>query len=251
VGRSRDAGSHSERTVLRDAVRRAFDVQDTGDADNPYVLATQAGKAVAGVMNLTPEMRDGGMPPVWSTYVTVRDADATTAKAKELGGAVLRDPMDVMDAGRMAVLADPTGAAFCVWEPKQHIGAQIVNEPCSLTWNELITPDVDAAASFYAGLFGWQASPMSMGPDSPPYTVWMLGDDNGVGGAMPPPMEGMPPFWGVYFSVADTDTTVAQAKDLGASVLAEPIDIPDVGRMAALVDPQGAVFSVLKNVNPA
>jgi predicted enzyme related to lactoylglutathione lyase len=228
-----------------------FDVQDTGDPANPYVIATQDEKAVAGVMSLTPEMSEGGMPPVWSTYVTVRDADETVAKAKELGGTVLREPMDVMDAGRMAVVADPTGAVFCVWQAKEHIGAEVVNEPYSLTWNELITPDVDAAASFYAGLFGWKASSMEMGPDGPTYTVWMLGDDNGIGGAMPPPMEGMPPFWGVYFSVADCDATVAQAKDLGASVLAEPMDLPDVGRMAALVDPQGAVFSVIKNASPA
>src|SRR5262245_29129206 len=222
----------------------AFDAQDTGDPANPYVLATQGGKAVAGVMNLTPEMREGGMPPVWSTYVTVRDVDASVAKATELGGAVMREPMDVMDAGRMAVLADPTGAVICLWQPKEHIGAQIVNEPYSLTWNELITPDVDAAASFYEGLFGWSAAPMEMGGDGPPYTVWMLGDDNGIGGAMPPPMDGMPPFWGVYFAVADCDATVAQAKDLGASVLAEPMDVPGVGRMSALMDPQGAVFSV-------
>jgi uncharacterized protein len=91
-----------------------------------------------------------------------------------------------------------------------------------------------------------------MSPDAPPYTIWSLADDdNGIGGAMPPPMEGMPPFWGVYFAVADTDATVAQAKDLGASVLAEPMDLPGVGRMAALMDPQGAVFSVIKNAQPA
>jgi uncharacterized protein len=227
----------------------AFDAQDTGDANNPYVLATQSGKAVAGMMNLTPEMREGGMPPVWSTYVTVEDVDTSAAKAKDLGGSVMREPMDVMNAGRMAVLADPTGAVFCLWQPKQHIGAQIVNEPCALAWNELITPDVDTAATFYRELFGWNPSPMPMG-DGPPYTVWMLGDDNGIGGAMPPPMEGMPPFWGVYFAVVDTDATVARAKELGASVLADPMDIPDVGRIAALADPQGAVFSIIKNATP-
>ena len=228
-----------------------FDAQDTGDPKNPYVLASQTGKNVAGMMNLSPEMSAGGMPPVWSTYVTVRDVDATTAKAKELGGAVFSEPMDVMDAGRMAVLADPTGAVFCVWQPKEHIGAQIVNEPNSLTWNELITPDVDTAAAFYAGLFGWKASPMQMGDDGPLYTVWMLGDDNGIGGAMLPPMEGMPPFWGVYFAVADCDATVAKAKELGATVLAEPMDLAGVGRMSALMDPQGAVFSVIKNAPQA
>jgi predicted enzyme related to lactoylglutathione lyase len=214
------------------------------------VLATQDAKVVAGMMKLSPEMQSGGMPPVWSTYVTVRDADATAAKAKELGGTVLREPMDVMDAGRMAVLADPTGAVFCLWQPQAHIGAQLVNEPYSLTWNELITPDLEAAKKFYADLFDWNGTPFEMGSDAPPYTVWML-DDNGIGGAMPPPMEGMPPCWVVYFAVADCDDTVAKAKELGASVLVEPLDIPEVGRMAALVDPQGAAFSVIKNARPA
>jgi uncharacterized protein len=228
-----------------------FDAQDTGAPDNPYVMATQNGKAVAGVMRLSPEMQAGGMPPVWSTYVTVTDADAAAKRAKELGGAVLSEAMDVMDVGRMAVLADPTGAVFCVWQPKQHIGAELVNEPVSFTWSELLTPDIEAAKTFYSGLFGWTPNPVQMGGDGPPYTLWMLGEDNGIGGAMPSPMEGMPAFWGVYFAVADCDATVEQATSMGATVLNGPMDIPDVGRMAALVDPQGAAFSVIKNAQPA
>jgi predicted enzyme related to lactoylglutathione lyase len=226
-----------------------FSEQPTGDPDNPYVMARQDGKDVAGVMKLPPEMQADGMPPMWSTYVTVADVDASTAKVKELGGAVLNGPMDVMDAGRMTVAADPTGAVFCMWEAKASIGAQLVNEPCSLTWNELMTPDVDAAASFYGGLFGWKPETMTMGDDGPPYTVWMLGD-GGIGGAMPPPMEGMPPFWGVYFAVADCDATVAKAQELGADVLNGPMDVPEVGRMAALMDPQGAAFNVITNAAP-
>jgi predicted enzyme related to lactoylglutathione lyase len=228
-----------------------FNPQDTGDPQNPYVLADQDERNVAGMMKLSPEMQAGGMPPVWSTYVTVADVDASAAKAKELGGSVLSDAMDVMDAGRMAVLADPTGAVFCLWQPKDHIGAQLVNEPYSLAWNELITPDIETAKAFYSGLFGWTGTPFEMGPDAPTYTVWMLGDDNGIGGAMAPPMEGMPTYWGVYFAVADCDATVAKAKELGASVLAEPMDVPGVGRIAALMDPQGAAFSVIKNAPPA
>jgi predicted enzyme related to lactoylglutathione lyase len=227
-----------------------FDEQATGDADNPYVMARQDGKDVAGMMKLSPEMQAGGMPPVWSTYVTVADVDASTAKVKELGGAVLNGPMDVMDAGRMTVAADPAGAVFCLWEPKGSIGAQIVNEPFSLSWNELMTPDIEAAKTFYGALFGWKAETMTTGGDGPPYTVWMLGD-GGIGGAMPPPMEGLPAFWGVYFSVADCDATVAKAQELGAQVLNGPMDVPDVGRMAALMDPQGAAFSVIHNATPA
>ena len=113
--------------------------------------------------------------------MTVADVEASTAKAKELGGAVLTEPMDVMDAGRMSVLADPTGAVFCLWQAKGSIGAQLVNEPFSLTWNELMTPDVEAATTFYGGLFGWKGESMQMGGEGPPYTVWMLGE-GGVGG---------------------------------------------------------------------
>jgi hypothetical protein len=226
-----------------------FEAQDTGDPDNPYVMVRQGGQDVAGMMKLSPEMQAGGMPPVWSTYVTVADVDATTAKVAGLGGTVLNGPMDVMDAGRMSVVADPTGAVFCIWEAKDSIGAQLVNDPVSMTWNELMSPDVDTAATFYAGLFGWKGDTMDMGGDGPPYTVWMLGD-RGIGGAMAPPMEGMPAFWGIYFSVDDTDATVAKAQELGASVLNGPMDVPDVGRMAALMDPQGAAFSVLKNASP-
>ncbi len=223
-----------------------FSEADTGDPGNPYVMVRQGGKDVAGMMKLSPEMQAGGMPPVWSTYVTVKDVEAATAKATELGGAVLSGPMDVMDAGRMSVIADPTGAVFCVWQAKGTIGAQLVNEPVSLTWNELMSPDVDAAKQFYGGLFGWKAETMQMGGDGPPYTVWMLGEA-GIGGAMAPPMEGMPAFWGVYFAVADCDATVAKATSLGANALNGPMDVPEVGRMAALMDPQGAAFSVIKN----
>jgi uncharacterized protein len=223
-----------------------FSEEDTGDPNNPYVMVRQGAKDVAGMMKLSPEMQAGGMPPVWSTYVTVTDVDASTTKAKELGGTVLNGPMDVMDAGRMTVIADPTGAVFCIWQPKDTIGAQIVNEPVSLTWNELMSPDIDAAKEFYGGLFGWKGDTMDMGGEGPPYTVWMLGE-GGVGGAMAPPMEGMPAFWGVYFAVADCDATVEKAKALGASVLNGPMDVPEVGRMAALMDPQGAAFSVIKN----
>jgi predicted enzyme related to lactoylglutathione lyase len=225
-----------------------FDTRDTGSPENPYVMASQGGKATAGMMRLSPEMQAGGMPPVWSTYVTVADVDASAAKATELGGTVVQPAMDVMDAGRMAVLVDPAGAAICLWQARGSIGAELVNEPVSLTWNELMTPDVDAITPFYEGLFGWKRDDQSMG-EGPPYTLWMLGD-RGVAGGMVPPMPGMPSFWGVYFSVADADATAAKAQELGATVMSPPMDIPDVGRFAVLTDPQGATFNIMKNANP-
>lgn len=145
----------------------------------------------------------------------------------------------------MAVLADPTGAVIGLWQPKEHIGAEVVNEPGALTWNELLTPDVDKAAAFYNTLFGWTAKTEQMGPMT--YTELQL-DGQSIAGAMPPPMDGIPPHWGIYFAVADTDATVADAKARGATVMAEPMDIPP-GRMAVLADPQGAMFNMIKS-NP-
>jgi predicted enzyme related to lactoylglutathione lyase len=227
-----------------------YDGQDTGDPENPYFMARQGGKDVAGLMRLSADMQAGGMPPVWSMYVTVADVEASVAKAKELGGSVFMEPTDVMDAGRMAVLADPAGAVFCLWQAKEAIGSEIVNEPYAFTWSELITPDPAAVKGFYTGLFGWGANdvPMEGGPD---YTLWTVGGpDNGVAGAAAPPMPGMPSFWGIYFAVDDTDAIVEKAKGLGAQVMAEPMDIPEVGRFAMLVDPQGAAFNVIKNAQP-
>jgi hypothetical protein len=225
--------------------------QDTGDPNIPYAMITQGGKTVAGLRFLSPEMRMGGMPTVWSTYVTVESIDDSVKKAMNLDGALLAPAMEVMDAGRMGVISDPLGAVFCIWEPRNSIGAELVNEPVSMTWNELITPDPKKVEAFYGGLFGWKAETNPMGDTGRDYTVWVPeGGEHGIAGAMKPPMEGMPTFWGVYFSVADTDATAAKAEEQGATVLAGPMDIPDVGRFATLTDPQGATFSVLKNAHP-
>lgn len=220
--------------------------EGSDDPNNPYVMALRDGKSVAGMMPLSEEMAAGGMPPCWSSYVTVADIDAAAARVTELGGAVMQAPFDVMTAGRMAVCADPTGAVFCLWQAKDHIGAELVNEHGTLTWNEVTTADVAKATEFYVELFGWGAETTDMGPMQ--YTSFMLGD-RPVAGGMSPPVEGIPAYWGVYFNVDDTDALVEQAKGLGASVLAEPIDIPP-GRMATLTDPQGAMFSVLTWTDP-
>ena len=128
------------------------------------------GKNVAGLMAKQQEQQ----PTAWSTYVSVADADATAAKVKDAGGSVVVDPMDVMDLGRMAFFADPTGAVFGVWQPKGFSGADLVNEPGSLCWNEVMTRDADTDKSFYPAVFGWSAGRPSFegGPDS--YTVWEL-----------------------------------------------------------------------------
>jgi predicted enzyme related to lactoylglutathione lyase len=211
-------------------------VEETGG----YQMFQQDGKAVGG---LSPIMQEG-QPTAWLTYITVESADDTAAKVGAAGGQTLLAPMDVMDVGRMAIFMDPTGGAFAVWEPRAHAGAEIVNEPFSLAWNELATRDTEAAKPFYAAVFGWDAETQTDGPM--PYTMWKLGG-NLVGGMIemnetfPPEV---PAGWGVYFAVRDADATAAKAQELGGSVVIQPLDVP-VGRMASIVDPQGAFFSVI------
>jgi len=217
-----------------------YDDQPTGG--EPYTLVSRGGQMVAGLAGQSDAMKAAGAPPMWSTYVTVTDADATAGTIEKAGGTVMAQPFDVMDAGRMCVAADPTGAVFCTWQAKNHIGASLVNEPGSFGWNELLTPDMDKAAAFYREVFGWDAHTADMGPMK--YTEFRLGGDP-IAGGQPPPMPGIPPSWTVYFVVDDADATVADAKERGASVLVEPTDIPP-GRFAVLMDPQGAAFNIIK-----
>jgi hypothetical protein len=208
-----------------------------------YSVCTLNGKTVAG---LGPQMNPD-FPPAWMTYVNVDDADSTVAKVSAGGGMVFAPPMDVMDAGRMAVVADPLGAVFGLWQPKAHTGAQLVNEPGTLCWNELITTNLDASKTFYNAVFGWDAEDQGPPGGPPAYTEWKLAGRS-VGGMMPkrPDMPAeMPPNWGVYFAVADTDATVARAQELGGAVVMGPTDI-EPGRFAVLGDNQGVVFNVLR-----
>lgn len=222
-----------------------YEDEPTDQPGSDYTMARRDGRSAAGMMKLSPEMAAAGMPPVWSSYVTVADADATVAKVGPAGGTVLQPPMDVMDAGRMAVLADQSGAVICCWQAKEHIGAEVVNEHGSLVWNELITPDPASVAGFYAEVFGWtsQTAPMPGGD----YTVFHVagGNESGIAGAMAPPMPGMPAFWGVYFQVEDAAAIVDRARELGAQVLMDATAMPGVGTLATMTDPQGAVFSVM------
>ncbi len=222
-----------------------YDDQPTDQEGTDYTMALRNGHSAAGMMQLSPQMAAGGMPPVWSTYVAVDDLDATVAQVEAEGGAVMQPPMDVMDAGRMAVAADPSGAVICLWEASNHIGAEVVNEHGAFSWSELITPNPAAVAPFYGAVFGWTAETVPM--DSGEYTVFHVaeGNENGIAGAMAPPMEGMPAFWGVYFNVDDAATTVAAARELGAQIMMDATPMPGVGTLATIVDPQGAAFSIM------
>lgn len=220
-----------------------WDTEDAGPPEETggYGFFLKNGKTVAGY---GPQQNPG--PPFWATYVTVADADETAAKVKEKGGQVVMDPMDVMTAGRMAVFQDPSGAFFSIWAPTEHIGAQLVNEPGSLCWNELNTRELDGAKAFYGAIFGWECVTQEMGP-AMSYTEIKLGG-NTVAGMMDmtgrvPDM--VPAHWLVYFAVDDTDATVAQAQELGGAVMVPPTDIPP-GRFAVIADDKGATFAVLK-----
>ena len=184
-------------------------------------------------------------PPVWASYVNVESADDTAAAVGANGGQTFVAPMDVMTAGRMAVFADPVGAAFGVWQAGDHKGAELVNEPGTFTWSELVTTDVPASKTFYGAVFGWGAETHGDGPGA--YTEWQVGGRS-IGGLMekPPMMPAeVPPFWGVYFDVADTDAAVARVLELGGSVVSPPMDI-EPGRFAVVADPMGAMFNVIK-----
>ncbi len=212
-----------------------YDDQDVGDGIT-YSMAQIDGKSVAGLGPL----QGDGMPSHWNCYVTVASADEAAARAAELGANVVAPPFDVMEAGRMAAFADPQGAILSVWEPGQSIGAELVNVPGALTWNDLASADIDASAAFYRDLFGWEIAEIE-GSDGGYWSITNNGRSNG--GIMPLPPGGHPA-WNLYFYVEDADATTAKANELGGGTLIEPTDIPNGTRFAILRDPSGAVFSL-------
>lgn len=237
------------------------------DVPGNYVMALVAGKEVAAVGSLPPDV-----PQVaaWNTYVRVESADASAEAILAAGGTLLLEPFDVFEAGRMAFAADPAGATFSIWEPKQMIGARIVNQPGTWNWSDLRTSDPEGAKAFYGAVFGWKALEFDVGPGTA--TMWRrpgYGDfleasvdpeirKRQEGGGAPPgfedaigwlvPLEQSTtpdagPHWHVTFAVDDADAVAARAEQLGGAVVSPPADMPWV-RVAALRDPQGAVFTV-------
>src|SRR3954451_521244 len=231
------------------------------DAPGRYFIGRLRGLDVAAVGS----QPEGARPvAMWNTYIWVDDADATTAKVRAADGQVVAGPFDVMDAGRMAVLSDPEGAVFCVWQAGRHIGAQIVNEPGSLNFNGLNTRDADAAASFYGAVFGWEV--LSLGAGAawrlPGYGEFLERSDPALRARMaeagaPPGFadvvatlnpiteEEVAPHWSVTFAVADADATAETAARLGGTVVMPPFDAPWV-RISVIADPQAATFIASK-----
>ena len=227
-----------------------WETQPAGPAEETggYAFFLRDGKQVAGYGPLQGE----GQPPAWASYVKVADADQNAEKVRQAGGNVLIGPFDLpADSGRMAVIADPSGAIVCSMQQKQHQGAQLVNEVGSWTWNQLATPDLEAAKDFYGTVFDWELEQSEEAPPDSPYWMWQVGGqrwEEGLAGAMvmgddmPP---GTPPHWMVYFAVADADAAIETVKRHGGNLVFGPQDIP-VGRLAVFTDPQGAAFAVIQ-----
>jgi predicted enzyme related to lactoylglutathione lyase len=204
-----------------------------------YTMCRLDGDVVAGMYEMQEDTRTRGVGPHWMSYVTVEDADGTAARAAELGGPVVDDAFDVLDVGRMAVLRDPQGAVFAVWEPRTQIGAQRVNDVGCLVMNELSTPDEAAARSFYGGLFGWTIE----GPADAAGGPVMLLNDGRVNGAIFAAPDGSPPHWRPCFTVESAGPALERVRALGGQRVLEPVDIGH-GSLAMARDPQGALFSI-------
>ena len=212
-----------------------------------YTILLKEDRAVGALCRKRPEEP----VPNWHAYVSVADAKQSVEKAKQLGGTVMMEPFDVMDLGIMAPVMDPTGAVVFLWQAKSMRGVDVMDEPGSLVWTELMTRDVSKAKAFYTGLFGW--STREMGADMGNYVVFQRGseDRKGAGGMMGMPQQApadAPSFWLPYFSVHDCDATSAKAQSLGAKLKMPPTDIPTVGRFSVIEDPQGATFCILKTL---
>ena len=244
-----------------------FDNAAPQGSPEPYYIAQLRGRNVAAIGG----PYSGDAPPSWNTYTAVESADRATKRVRQAGGTVITEPMDVPEAGRMAIYADAQGAVFSVWEAGSFIGAQLVNEPGTWNFSELNTADAEAAARFYRSVFDWEVLDFGMGDSAftffrlagygdslaksnPEFreriaadksaaafadVVAMLVDESDERGATDPP------HWSVTFAVDNADEIAATAERLGGSVIVPPFDSEPV-RMTVLADPQGAVFTASK-----
>ena len=218
----------------------------TGGAGT-FTLLRRHGGEVALLYRQTPEARAAGAPPHWTSYISVDDVDATAARAGELGGAaVFREPFDVLDAGRVAAIRDPTGAIVSLWQPRSRIGATLVNDVGALCWNELVTEDVERARSFFSALFGWDCRTRDTG-----YVA--IRNGGSLNGGMRRRLDherGSPPNWVPYFTVTSARDSARHAEELGGRILL-PAMHTRCGRVAVIADPQGAAFAVFQGETDA
>ena len=209
-----------------------------------YTTFELEGHPASAAYTLNKQQAAQGVPPHWAIYIAVESADATAARVPGLGGKVILPPFDVMEFGRMAVLQDPTGAVFEIWQPKLHTGIRIEGVAGTLCWADLSSPDPDAAGKFYTGLFGWTLDP---GQDNSGY-LHIKNGEKYIGGVQPVAYRqpGVPAHWMAYLLVDSCDAIAEKAKGLGASFHMPPTTMENIGRMAVIADPQGAVFALFQ-----
>lgn len=207
-----------------------------------YSMAKKEGQDVAAISGMMPEQLKQGVTPYWTPYIWVDDVEARAQQVAALGGKLVAPPFDVMDAGRMCVVQDPTGAMVALWQEKTHKGAGVMKEPGTFAWVELMTPHSAKAQAFYTQLLGWKPRPQYMGDMD--YTAFFLGEPPPVAGMVQAP--DMPPHWLVYFATANCNESFARARKLGGRGLMPPTAFPGRGRVAVVQDPQGAFFALFE-----
>jgi uncharacterized protein len=209
-----------------------------------YTMFELEGRPAAAGYTLSPQMRDAGVPPHWMLYIATANTDETAVKVVEAGGKVEMAPLDVYDYGRMAVIHDPAGAPFAVWQAKSHPGTGIEGITGTICWADLSTPDPEQAAKFYKHVFGWELDP---GQDGSGY-LHIKNGQTYIGGVPPVQYRSphVPPHWLAYFLVNNCDESANQAKALGATLHMPPTTMEKVGRWAVVADPQGAVFALFQ-----
>ncbi|MGN9843343.1 VOC family protein [Nonomuraea sp. H19] len=205
-----------------------------------YRFCQVGGKTVAGIGQAAEDR-----PAAWLTYFHTPDADAIAKTIEQAGGTILAAPRDIEGQGRMAVFADPAGAAFAVWQPGETRGLGLVTEPGSLGWVELYAPDPAAARGFYTAVFGWSVEDMPMGDTSYSVISPAGGDETSAMAGIAELQHGDSPHWLPYFEVSDCDATASMAQQLGGTMQAPSMTVEGVGRMAFLSDPYGARFAVI------
>jgi predicted enzyme related to lactoylglutathione lyase len=208
-----------------------------------YSIMRVKGKDVGAVYPMASEQKKMKAPSAWIPYISLKNADATVKKAKAAGGKIFMGPMDVMDQGRQAILQDPTGATFAIWEPRKHKGAGLDDTPGTVCWHDLNTPKTKPAGKFYSKVFGWTTQDQKFSGND--YHLFKLGR-TGVCGMWPWPLKKLPTSWVTYWQVADCAKGVAKAKRLGARVIMGTTEVPGMCRFSILKDPQGAAFGILE-----
>jgi uncharacterized protein len=208
-----------------------------------YTMFQLRGREVAAAYTLRTDQKERGVPPHWMLYVAVESADSIAEKAASLGGKVLAPPFDVFDVGRMAVIQDPTGAVFAIWQAKKHHGVGVTSEDGSLCWADLNTADPKKAVDFYSQLFDWKTEISKVDPSG---YLHILNQGNYIGG-IPPVREGQgPSHWLIYYQVSGIETVVERANSNGGKTYQPPFTVPDTGKVAVVADPQGAPFALFE-----